>query len=96
MRWRLSGCYRLLAGIENTSGPVLASGIVNGASTFSSMQFFNTNVLGIQPDPNNPLNGDLTIFIVVDKSSAANTFGFVTTKCGGYNAANSNLSGSAI
>ena len=80
-------------GIENTSPPILAGGVVNGAATFSSVQFTgNTNILGISPDLNNPLDGDLTIFLVEETTAnTAGSYNFLLNKDGGYNLNTSNL-----
>lgn len=51
-----------------TNQPFLAPGVVNG---LPAVQFFGTNVMQIPNDPANPINGDMTLFMVLSASTGS-------------------------
>ena len=51
-----------------TNGPFLATGVNNG---LPALQFFGTNVLEIPNDAANPINGDMTLLMVVSTSGSS-------------------------
>ncbi len=66
-----------------TNGPSLVNNAVNG---LPALQFFGTNVLQIPNDAANPINGDMTLFVVF--SSASSTLGQdLISKTGGGSSA---------
>ena len=71
-----------------TNQPFLVSSAINGQP---AVAFYGTNVMQIPNDPANPINGDMTLFMVLVKTTTA-TVGEPISKTGGYGGGNnSNL-----
>ena len=67
-----------------TNQPFLVSSAINGQP---ALAFYGTNVMQIPNDPANPINGDLTVFMVVEKTTTA-TAGYPISKLGGFGGGN--------
>lgn len=67
-----------------TNQPFLVSSAINGKPAIA---FYGTNVMQIPNDPANPINGDFTLFMVVEKTTTT-TAGYPISKLGGFGGGN--------
>lgn len=70
-----------------TNQPFLIPSVVNG---LPAVQFFGTNVMQIPNDPANPINGDMTLFMVVSTSTNSGNLDPINKTGGGSNATTTN------